>query len=186
MLLLRNQPGSFTWTILKASCILEFEGENKREGHCQSLRDTEELFRKQILSCCLYWGIKVKTITERYCFVILTYLFFLFCIYGFISPQFYQRIGPMFTDSTEGSIKAETEIHGNSLWLCVSKPQALKEIENVYRMTESNKISLNILENTDRLPIWSRAVSWSGGRVDENSGVFGRLCGVCLLVAFWG
>lgn len=56
----------------------------------------------------------------------------------------------MFTDSTESSIKAETEIHGNSLWLCVSKPQALKEIENVYRMAKSNKISLNILENTDR------------------------------------
>lgn len=89
----------------------------------------------------------------------------------------------MFTDSTESSIKAETEIHGNSLWLCVSKPQALKEIENVYRMAKSNKISLNILENTDRL-ILLRAVSWSGGRVDENSGVFGRLCAVCLLVAF--
>lgn len=120
VLLLRNQPGSFTW-ILKASCILEFEGENKREGHCQSPRDTEELFRKQIISCCLYWGIKVKTITGRHYFVILTYLF---SLYGFISPQFYQRIGPMFTDSTEGSTKAETETHGNSLWLCVSKPRA--------------------------------------------------------------
>lgn len=56
----------------------------------------------------------------------------------------------MFTGSTEDSTKAETEIHGNSLWLCISKPQTLKEVENVYRMAESNKIHLNILENTDR------------------------------------
>lgn len=80
----------------------------------------------------------------------------------------------MFTDSTEASGRAETEIHCDSLCLCVSKPQVLKEIENIYRTAESNRIRINILSKQTltgkRLPIRSRAVLWGGGRVGDKSG----------------
>lgn len=87
----------------------------------------------------------------------------------------------MCSDSAEGSGRAETEIRCNSLWHCVSKPQALEEIERIYRMAESSEIGIHILDKCsqeERLPISSRAFPGLVGEWVKKVGYL-ECCGAC-------
>lgn len=117
----------------------------------------------------LYWGMKLKTITERHRFVVLTCSFssYVFMISSY--PNFIRELAQQSLIQLKVLERQKQKfiaIHSGFVFLNPRLSRKLRTFIEWLRATGS------------------RAVSWADGRVDEKSGVFGGLCAVYLLVAF--
>lgn len=71
VLLLKTGHGFFKYMTLKAYCTLEFEGVGVASHYVIYKNYLES--RYSTTGWVLYWGVKLKTITERSCFVLLNW-----------------------------------------------------------------------------------------------------------------
>lgn len=157
---------------LKAYCTVEFEGAGVASHHVIHENYLES--RHSTIVWGLYWWVKLKTITERSCFVLLNW--FSSCSVFKISshPNFIRKLvqcSLTLLRDLEGQKQKFTVIHSVFVF---PNPRSSRKLRTFYRMAEGNRIRINILSKQTltgkRLTIRSRAVPWGRGRVGDKSG----------------